>query len=177
MEVELIRWKEEYYEDFFQCSKDKDLYDNMSDDFPHTEEECRQAVASFVESDGKKACYRAILVNGRVCGCIAAFFETGMYCKNAEIAYWIRKEERGKGIMTGVIAGFVSTLFSDFNIHRVYARPFLHNVASCKVLEKAGFVEEGILQDSVYKKGSIYSAVIYAIIKELHCKNNESLDS
>ncbi|TCL55020.1 ribosomal-protein-alanine N-acetyltransferase [Kineothrix alysoides] len=173
MEVKLVRWEAEYYGDFFQYSRDKELYDNMSDDFPHTEEECREAVASFAESDDKRACFRAILVDGKVCGCIAAFFESGMYCKNAEIAYWIGKKERGKGIMTKVITDFVNFLFSGFDIGRVYARPFQYNAASCKVLEKTGFEKEGVLRNSVYKNGSIYNAVMYAVIKEAFCNNNE----
>jgi ribosomal-protein-alanine N-acetyltransferase len=166
MEVKLAKWEEEYYEAFFQYSKDKELYDNMSDDFPHTEEECRAVVISFAECNDKRACFRAILVDEKVCGCIAAFFESGMYCKNAEIAYWIGKEERGKGIMTKVITDFVNFLFSGFDIGRVYARPFQYNTASCKVLEKAGFRKEGVLQNSVYKEGNIYNAVMYAVIKE-----------
>ncbi len=173
MEVKLVRWELKYYEAFFQHSRDNELYDNMSDDFPNTEEKCREAVMSFTESDDKKSCFRAIMVDGRVCGCIAAFFESGMYCKNAEIAYWIGKAERGKGIMTRVIEDFVKFLFSGFDIERVYAKPLQYNTTSCRVLEKAGFVKEGVLQNSVYKRGNSYNAVMYAVIREAFCKNNE----
>lgn len=165
MEILLVKWKEEYYEDFFSCSNDKELYGNMSGTFPHTKEECRTAAAAFAGSDEKREYVRAVMVNGRIAGCIAAFFDKDIYCKNAEIAYWLSKEERGKGIAVKVIEDFIHILFSGFDIRRIYARPFEYNTASCKVLEKTGFVREGVLRDSVYKDGNIYNGILYAITR------------
>lgn len=103
MNIELVKWKTEDYQDFFILSKDKKIWANMSDDFPHTLEECKQIVSFFSTSEDVTECIRAIKVDNRKVGCIAAFFETGMYCKNAEISYWLNGEYRGMGIMPQVI--------------------------------------------------------------------------
>ncbi len=37
----------------------------------------------------------------------------------------------------------IEYVFENSDIVRVFAEPFAHNVASCKVLEKAGFQGDG----------------------------------
>ena len=69
-----------------------------------------------------------------------------MYCKNAEISYWLNGEYRGMGIMPQVINIFTQKLFTQFDKHRVWARPFEFNKASQRALEKSGFIYEGLLK-------------------------------
>ena len=47
---------------------------------------------------------------------------------------------------------------------RIFAVPFTRNVASCRVLEKAGYVYEGILRRSAIKDGVIIDQCLYAFI-------------
>jgi RimJ/RimL family protein N-acetyltransferase len=49
---------------------------------------------------------------------------------------------------------------------RVYALPFASNGASCRVLEKAGFVLEARLRRSAVKDGRICDQMQYAFIPE-----------
>jgi hypothetical protein len=53
-----------------------------------------------------------------------------------------------------------------FGICRVYALPFAHNVASCRVLEKAGYLCEGRLRRSVIKNGEVLDQLLYAFVDE-----------
>jgi RimJ/RimL family protein N-acetyltransferase len=53
---------------------------------------------------------------------------------------------------------------------RVYALPFAHNAASCRVLEKAGFVLEGVLRRSAIKDGQIADQKLYGFIAETDAK-------
>ena len=46
------------------------------------------------------------------------------------------------------------------------AEPFAYNAASCHVLEKAGFVCEGILKSNAYKNGNIVDMKMYALVKQ-----------
>lgn len=166
MELRLEKWKENEYLDFYHASKDEELYAYMSDDFPKTEEKCKQIVRFFSESTDTSEYIRAIKVDGQLAGCIAAYFDTGLYCKNAELAYWITKELRGKGIMTQGIKQVAQQLFSEFSLHRIWARPFESNQGSCKTLEKAGFFMEGVLKENVYKNGIFVNSIIYAHVKQ-----------
>ena len=166
MKIILEKWKTEEYKEFFLLSNDKEMWENMSDDFPKTLEECKQVVCFFSASEDITEYVRAIKIDGRIVGCIAAFFETGMYCKNAEIAYWLNREYRGKNIMTQVIEMFTQNLFTKFDIHRIWARPFESNRASQRVLEKAGFIYEGLLMENVFKNNQYINSKVYALVKK-----------
>ncbi|MBA4698028.1 MAG: GNAT family N-acetyltransferase [Ruminococcus sp.] len=71
----------------------------MSNTFPRSYQECEEIVQYFSESNDEKEYVRAIQIDNQIAGCIGAFFESDIYCKNAEIAYWIGKDFRGKGVM------------------------------------------------------------------------------
>ena len=48
--------------------------------------------------------------------------------------------------MTEAVAKFTDHIFERFGLVRIYAEPYATNAASCRVLEKAGFVLEGRMQ-------------------------------
>ena len=49
---------------------------------------------------------------------------------------------------------------------RIYAEPFAHNTASCRVLEKAGFQYEGTLRSNAVKNGQVMDMRIYSLLRE-----------
>lgn len=91
--------------------------------------------------------------------------------KNAEIAYWLNIDYRGRGIMPKAIEVFVENLFLNNELHRIWARPFEQNKASAGTLEKAGFCYEGLLRQSVYKNGKFLNSSVYAL--KTKCPNIE----
>ena len=139
MQITLEKWKAENYIDFYDASNDDELHNNMNEDFPKTPDECKKIVSFFANSTDTTEYVRAIKVDGEIIGCIAAFLKTEMNLKTAELAYWISKKYRGHGIMTKVITDYTEMLFSYFEINKVFAKPFVHNAASQKVLLKSGF--------------------------------------
>ena len=52
------------------------------------------------------------------------------------------------------------------SIQRIYAEPFAHNAGSRRVLEKAGFVLEGLQRQSVFKRGVVCDGCMYALLRE-----------
>ena len=54
--------------------------------------------------------------------------------------------------------------FSKFNVLRFFALPFADNAASIRVLEKAGYVREGVLRSSSVKYGLRRDQMLYARI-------------
>ena len=58
----------------------------------------------------------------------------------------------------------VTTLyaFDQLGMHRVFAVPFGRNPASTRVLEKAGYVREGIMRRSAIKDGELIDQILYA---------------
>ena len=139
MNIVLDKWQAKDYIDFYNASNDNDLRKNMNDDFPKTLEQCKEIVSFFANSTDTTECVRAIKADGKIIGCIAAFFKTYKHSISAELAYWLSEEYRNQGIMTKVINEFTKMLFTDFSVHRVVAKPFECNKVSKRVLLKSGF--------------------------------------
>ena len=57
-------------------------------------------------------------------------------------------------------------MFATTDILRIFAEPFAHNQASCRVLEKAGFQLEGVLRKFAVKDGRVLDGKLYALVKE-----------
>lgn len=56
-------------------------------------------------------------------------------------------------------------VFDSSDIIRIYAEPFAHNSASCRVLEKAGFQYEGTLRSNAVKNGKVIDMKMYSLLK------------
>ena len=85
-----------------------------------------------------------------------------IYRKNAEIGYWLGEAYWGNKIISTAIMDVVKYTFANYDIHRIYAGVFEYNVASMRVLEKAGFVKEAVLRKSLTKEGKLFDEHIYA---------------
>jgi [ribosomal protein S5]-alanine N-acetyltransferase len=57
----------------------------------------------------------------------------------------------------------VDYAFKNFDVYRIYARPFGYNIASQKALQKAGFVLEARLEKTIFKNGEYVDELIYAV--------------
>jgi RimJ/RimL family protein N-acetyltransferase len=89
-----------------------------------------------------------------------------VYRFTAELGYWLGEPFWGKGVMTEAVTRFTAWAFEHFPLHRIYANVFATNVASSRVVEKAGFLCEGHLRAGVYKNGRILDQLLYAKIKD-----------
>ncbi len=84
---------------------------------------------------------------------------------SASIGYWLGEEYWGKGIASKALDILTEEIFSNTDIIRLYAGVYSPNVASRKVLEKSGYVQEAILAKSIFKNGKFYDEYIYSKIK------------
>lgn len=138
--IRLRRWEAEDAAAFFAASNDPQLHAAMRADFPKTPEACAALVRAFAASREESECIRAILADGAVAGCAAAFFRDG----EGELAFWLTSSLRGQGIMPAILREFCGGLFARYPaLRRLRAEPLPHNRASCRALEKAGFRREG----------------------------------
>jgi len=82
--------------------------------------------------------------------------------RSAEIGYWLGEEFWGRGIATAALLGVTEHAFAVYDLCRLYAHVFEWNVASARVLEKAGYAFEGRLIKSVTKEGKTIDQLLYA---------------
>ena len=67
--------------------------------------------------------------------------------------------------MTEAVKQICEYVFSKSDILRIYAEPFAYNIASCRVLEKAGFQYEGTLRSNAVKDGEVIDMKIYSLLR------------
>jgi RimJ/RimL family protein N-acetyltransferase len=103
-------------------------------------------------------------VAGEAAGTIGIVPGTDVERIGAEIGYWLGEPFWGRGIMTEVVRAVTLACLEQFQLVRVFAVPYATNAASCRVLEKAGFVCEGRLRRSALKDGQLLDQFIYAYV-------------
>lgn len=74
-------------------------------------------------------------------------------CNIADIGFWIARDFHGQGLGTKVVKELLDYSFNYLQLDAVEAFVFLGNLASKKVLEKNGFVLQGIEKERVLKNG------------------------
>jgi ribosomal-protein-alanine N-acetyltransferase len=104
----------------------------------------------------------AIVVDERAVGCVGLELMTDVNRRSAEIGYWLGTAYWGRGIATDAVALVTHWAFDAFGLLRIFAQPFAANVASRRVLEKAGYALEGIMRRSAVKEGEVLDQCIYA---------------
>jgi RimJ/RimL family protein N-acetyltransferase len=108
----------------------------------------------------------AIEVDGEAVGGIGITPREGIFAKSAEFGYWLGERYWGRGIMSTAVRAVAPWALAHFELLRLESWVFARNVASMRVLEKCGFVREGLLRRSAVKDGEILDRVAYALIDE-----------
>ena len=86
--------------------------------------------------------------------------------KFVEIAYIVDPAYWGRGIATEAVARAVRFLVEELKIHKIRASLFVNNMASRRVLDKVGFVQEGYLLDNAFIEGEFEDEYVMAFIAE-----------
>jgi len=163
MNFKLRPWTFKDVESAYKNAHNINITKNMSDGFPESIEKWK----IFIDhaSRNKSVLYYAIEINGLAVGGIGVSPLKDIKRKNAELGYWLGEDFWGKGIMTQAVKDIVKQAFEKFDIVRIFATPFETNVASHKVLEKAGFKLEARYAKIVIKNGEMLDELVYAIRK------------
>jgi len=138
------------------------IWRNLTDLFPHpyTEADADAWIALARETD--RSVHLAIEVEDRVAGGIGALAGSGVSIATADFGYWLGEPYWGRGLATAAARALAGVLMAQRRFARLQAPVFAGNAASMRVLEKAGFVREGVLRQSVTKDGALMDSVMYA---------------
>ena len=81
----------------------------------------------------------------------------------AEISYWLGEAYQGQGLATGFVTLFTADAFAHYgNLQRVFARVLDGNVASMRVLDKAGFHAESFQATALANGATTHTHVLAA---------------
>ncbi|HEY8269858.1 MAG TPA: GNAT family protein [Pseudobdellovibrionaceae bacterium] len=90
-----------------------------------------------------------------------------------EIGYGVGEEYQGKGIGSEGIRTFVSKIFSETSLRRLFAYVAEDNFASRRLLEKNGFEQEGICREHYIINGTPTNEVLYGLLRQDWEKGNK----
>lgn len=82
-----------------------------------------------------------------------------------EIGYDVGESFQGKGIGTSGVRGFVEKIFAETQLRRLFAYVAEDNKASRRILEKIGFVQEGICREHYIINGHPTNEILYGLLR------------
>ena len=82
------------------------------------------------------------------------------------LGYWMGQAYAGKGLMTEAVGVTLPFIFETLDLHRVHAAFLPTNMASRRVLEKNGFVEEGYAERYLQINGRWEDHVLMGLTEE-----------
>lgn len=109
--------------------------------------------------------FRAICIDDHVVGSITVTPRSGYEKCRAELGYVLAFEHWGKGVMTRAVKMVSSMIFKEWtHLERLEAFVGVDNIGSQRVLEKAGFVKEGVLRKNVILKGKCRDTAVFSLL-------------
>ncbi len=165
MDLILRPWSMQDLDQLLKYADNEKIASNLMDRFPHPYRKENGIEFITMASSQKPTNIFAIEINGEAVGSIGLHLLNDIYCKNAELGYWLAEPYWGKGIMTEAILQMVDYGFKTWDIERIFARPFGRNTASQKVLQKAGFQLEARFEKTIFKNGIFEDEMVFAIRK------------
>jgi RimJ/RimL family protein N-acetyltransferase len=160
-------WRMEDAPSIARYANNKKIWINLRDAFPHpySLKDAERFLKNVIESDPRTVF--PIATSIEAIGCIGLTLGTDVHRFTAEMGYWLAEPFWGRGIMTLAVKAMTAYAISDMKLHRIFAEPYTTNPASAKVLEKAGFIREGILHANVVKNGKVLDQYLYAFVNNL----------
>lgn len=157
-------WRPEDKTSLVRAANNRNVWRNLKDSFPHPYTEADADFWLALVREATPPTHWAIEVEGQAAGGIGITLGKDVHAKSAHFGYWLGEPYWGRGIMTAAVRATGDHVLACFDVARLEAPVFAWNPASMRVLEKCGFVREGVLRRSIFKDGHLIDAVLYARI-------------
>ena len=168
LNARLRPWKPADAEALARHANDVDVARYLRDVFPHPYSMAdAHYYLSLVTDPASTELTLAIEVAGEAAGSISLLFQNDISRRSAEIGYWLGRQFWGKGIVTAAVRALSAYGLAHFDLVRLYATVYAPNLASARVLEKAGYTMEGRMQQAVTKHQQVLDALLFARVKPL----------
>ena len=157
-------WRASDVETLVSHANNRAIWVNLRDRFPHpyTRRDgldfLRSVVGQYPET------IFAMAVDEQAVGSIGFVLQPDVERVSAEIGYWLGQPFWGRGIATDSLRAVTRYALERHGLSRLFALPFATNVASCRVLEKAGYQLEARLRRSAIKNGIIVDQCQYSYV-------------
>ncbi len=143
MDVEIASFSADAKDDLIRICNDVDrtwLSDRMPE--PYTEKDADEWIAYTGSREGSEGFYRIIRVDSKAVGEVSA--EKDPETREWTVGYFVSKGYCNQGIATEALGKMCSLVFEETDADGIRAKVFAPNATSVRVLEKNGFVQEGM---------------------------------
>ncbi|MBB4064456.1 GNAT family N-acetyltransferase [Gellertiella hungarica] len=90
------------------------------------------------------------------------------------IGYWMGERHAGRGHMSRTLDLVIPHIFGPLELHRIEAACIADNTRSIRLLEKAGFQQEGFLRGYLKINGEWRDHVMYALLESDRNRNRKA---
>mmetsp|Transcript_19501 Transcript_19501/g.33483 ORF Transcript_19501/g.33483 Transcript_19501/m.33483 type:complete len:182 (+) Transcript_19501:37-582(+) len=178
MEVHVRPWKRSDQESLVKAANNPSVSRFLRDRFPYpyTDADARKwldvacgpdsptyAIALKRSSD-RDFDQGSDLGSDEAIGGIGVMPQEDIYAHSAELGYWLAEAYWNRGFMSAALTEFLESGVVKGRFVRVFAHVMVENVASARVLQKAGFELEGRRRKSSFKHGVFHDDFLYAKI-------------
>lgn len=84
----------------------------------------------------------------------------------ADIGYALSRDQWGKGLAQEAVRLALSHAFDAMQLRRIEADADPRNVASCRLLERIGFIREGFLRERWMVAGELQDTALYGLLRK-----------
>lgn len=164
-DIKLRRFRKSDSIRLVELANNENISRNLRDGFPHpyTLQNAEEFIRRYIDID--PITIFAIDYKGEYVGNIGLVKGNDVYRKSAEVGYFIGEEYWNKGIVTTALKLITDYGFRNLDIVRIHTGVYEHNLASQRVLEKCGYVKEGVFQKAVFKQEKYWNEVRYAKLR------------
>ncbi len=158
-------WRRDDLDALLRHANNPKIAANLRDQFPHPYTR-RDAIdyLNYVRTVEVETSF-AIEHGGEAIGGIGFKLGLDIARLSAEMGYWLSEAYWGRGLTSRAVSATVRLGLRELQADRIFAMAFSHNVASMRVLEKAGFEREGLMRRSAIKNGVVLDQVLYAKVR------------
>lgn len=167
MNIELRPWQMQNAPALQQLCANADrtyLSDAMPN--PYTLEDAKQWIELCQQRDGTQGIFRGLWMNDTLIANLSVLLYGDVRRKDGELGYLLDRRYWSKGIMTNAVGRLCTLAYQTLDIVRISALIYEPNIASRRVVEKNGFVLEGVLHQAIFKNGTFYNGCLYAHIRD-----------
>jgi ribosomal-protein-alanine N-acetyltransferase len=159
-------WQPEDEPALVKYANNRNVWINLRDSFPYpyTSDDARSWLRSVRKQNPETAF--AIASPDEALGGIGLHLNRDVFKRSAELGYWLGEPFWNRGIATRAVVEFTKYAFANFDLVRMYAGVFEWNIASMRVLEKAGYTMEARHRKTVIKDGKIIDQIIYVTFRD-----------
>jgi RimJ/RimL family protein N-acetyltransferase len=164
--IKLRPFKETDSKRLAELCNNRKIWDNLTDliPFPYNENHATEFIARC-QLEAPQTTF-LIEFGDEIAGIIGLIQQTNIYRLTAEVGYWIGEPFWGRGIATRAVRLITGYGFQKLHLIRIYAGVFDYNKASQRVLEKASYKLDCVLEKSIIKNRNLYNEYRYGIVNE-----------